>query len=130
MSTYLTIEGFDQLSKQELFDMSVAHVGQTRTKSTTIKGCAYSGTGCAAAPFLKPENRTVADNMLMMGTSWLSLVEMEKVPRHEHLFVVRLQACHDGSPEGDSFMHMWTFSMRQLAEQHGLSTEKLDAIKL
>ena len=47
------IPGFESLTKQQLFDISSAHILKTRTRCVTSSGgCTYRGVGCAAAPFL------------------------------------------------------------------------------
>ena len=124
-----TIDGFEKLSKQELFDMSVAHIGTTRRKSLSVTGtsCTYGGSGCAAAPFLKPEYREKADGEAR-GTGWGTLAFGKLVSDHEAQFVRRLQGCHDYAI-ADNFIHEWKEQMTDLAAMFGLSTEKLDAIK-
>lgn len=134
MTNYLTIEGFEKLTKQQLFDMSVAHIGQTRQKSVQIsdggsKGCVYSGSGCAAAPFLKPENREIADNVPgLLYTGWGMLVGVSMVPEDNSSLICSLQSCHDLAPSGQEFLEVWKTSMARVAVRYKLSTEKLAAI--
>lgn len=104
MSKHITIEGFEQLSKQQLFDMSLAHLRTTRIKSVSRTGgsyCSYSGAGCAAAPFIREDQRKLADNpdgkIIPPGLSWSGLVDRGLVPPHESSFVYELQACHDNA---------------------------------
>lgn len=130
---YLTIDGFEKLSKQEIFDMSVAHIASTRKKSIAGTHCVYSGSGCAAACFLKPKYRKNADTVVAtqhgwpIGTGWSDLQYREAVPKHEEGLVSWLQNCHDRAPE-EAFMQQWKDAMRKLAAHYGLSTEKLDAV--
>ena len=123
---FLTIDGFEKLSKQQLFDMSVAHIGATRQKCTDNSGaCMYQGIGCAAAPFLQETLRRRADGL----GSWNFLAERLAVPEHEVDFITNMQRCHDNA-DNDEFMKSWSEAMRRLAQVNGVSTEKLDAIKL
>ena len=119
-NSYITIEGFEQLSKQQLFDMSLAHIRSTRKKSMQEQKCAYSGTGCAAAPFIRPEFRAYADTRA--GTTWNQLHERHKlVPAHEHHFIRGLQLCHDNAARDDGFMEYFNREMESLASRHGLT---------
>jgi hypothetical protein len=119
MSTKLiTIEGFEQLSKQQLFDMSLAHIRSTRKKSMQGSKCVYSGHGCAAAPFIRPEFRAYADRR--QGTTWEQLREGCLVPSHQYEFVRSLQLCHDNSPRDDNFMNEFNRGMERIASLNGL----------
>ena len=121
---YITIPGFEKLSKQELFDMSAAHICSTRQKSYgSVVGCSYAGSGCAAAPFIRPEHRQRADKY---GT-WARQVDLLLAPDHETSFVLALQCCHDFATER-GFFDDWKRNMCSLAERHGLSTAKLDEL--
>lgn len=127
MSKYITIEGFEKLSKQQMFDMSVKHIAKTRKKS--IKGaspwtstCSYSGIGCAAAPFIRPELRESAE-----WSSWRALSRDGRVPLHHEDLVQALQHCHDGA-RTEHFVSEWKLHMKQLAVHENLSTEKLDCV--
>lgn len=133
---YITIDGFEQLSRQQLFDMSAAHILKTGVQSRLrsrrccapddVTVCSYSGTGCAAAPFLKEEFREKADR----AGSWSRLHRggIGNVPLHETLFVSKLQICHDRY-ECDSerdFMTHWHHAMKQLAEEYQLDASILN----
>lgn len=142
MNSYLTIPGFEQMSQQELFDASVAHVATTRQKSVQtindpfigkpVQRCVYGGCGCAASPFLTPEGRTVADGV--DGASWGRLASLEDgplVPEHEAKFVSYLQDCHDDAHnEGEEFVRSWKQMMKRLAFDYNLDTSKLDAVEV
>lgn len=123
MNEFFTIEGFEKLSRQELFDMSLAHVRKTGQKSKFPdgSGCAYTGVGCAAACFLREECKGQADvaGGHNNGTPWGQLLQHGKVPRHEKNLVADLQWCHDQS-RNDSFMFDYEQSMSTLAFREGL----------
>lgn len=89
------IEGFEQLTLQQIFDMSLNHLRTTRVKSVAplTSSCLYGGTGCAAAPFLKPEKRKELDDT--GSWSWISLVEEGIVPGHMRGQIRSIQAIHD-----------------------------------
>lgn len=127
MSKYATIEGFEQLTKQQMFDMSVEHISKTRKKSVKegewgSSTCSYSGIGCAAAPFIRPELRESAE-----GNSWHVLSRDGRVPLHNSDLVQELQDCHDAA-RTEYFMRDWKYGMKQLAVRENLSTEKLDRV--
>lgn len=121
---YVTIPGFVKLSRQEIFDISAKHILSTKTKSVDGGTCMYSGTGCAAAPFILPEHRADCDKQ-GDATSWSGLVSARLVPRHEAGLVQRLQSCHDSAPSGDAFMAGWRQRMLDLAKYAGLSDQVL-----
>lgn len=133
---YATIDGFEKLSRQELFDMSLAHVRKNGKPSLAplYEGshssvCVYSGIGCAAAPFLKPERREACDGL----GSWDALVEPEVcgqttysetslavAPPHEQALIRQIQQCHDNTPRGSTFLPSFNQRMRELAQREGL----------
>lgn len=116
MANYHTIEGFEQLSKQQLFDMAAAHVLKNGRPSRAITGvCTYGGIGCAAAPFLKPESREA------LHGSWSTLIELGSVPAHEGQFVQELQCCHDTAHRDVLFISDFQHKMLYLADEYGLS---------
>ena len=135
MTIYITIPGFEKLTKQEMFDISARHILATGKPSVNEGStlCVYAGSGCAAAPFIREDQREIADGLDIgaRGTGWKSLSDNGHVPKHEDDFVVRLQLCHDdaitvSSEEDFNFMELWEDSMRILAAEHGLSTAVLD----
>ena len=134
MSKYITIDGFESLTKQQMFDISAKHILAAGKCSANDQGtCSYAGSGCAAAPFIREDQREIADGLDISGwgTGWKSLSDNGHVPKHEDDFVVRLQLCHDdaitvSSEEDFNFMELWEDSMRILAAEHGLSTAVLD----
>ena len=116
---FLTIPGFEKLTKQELFDLSARHILRTRQKSmTTGSICTYQGSGCAASPFLREECRAEADDAVG-NPMWGNLAEEGLVPDHELKFVSELQKCHDES-SSLNFMPEWRNKMRRLADDYGL----------
>ena len=136
MTTYITIPGFEKLTQQEMFDISARHILATGKPSVNEGStlCVYAGSGCAAAPFIREDQREIADGLDTSGwgTGWQWLSNDGHVPKHEDDFVVRLQLCHDdnaatvSSEEDFNFMELWEDSMRILAAEHGLSTAVLD----
>lgn len=123
---YLTIPEFTSLSRQQMFDMAVKHIGSTGEKSFGTRGCLYSGSGCNAAPLLTEEGRYEADRT--MG-SWASVVEQKGAPSHEFDFIDRLQKAHDtASPSPDDFKTSYKSGMKTLAYRYGLDTTELDKL--
>lgn len=124
MKEYLTIEGFEKLPPQQLFDMSAAHIQETRQKSYSVeeKMCVYTGIGCAASVFLRPECRLKADEV----GAWYTLAAEGMVPYHYMSLVIALQNTHDNC-FSSSFMEEWLKGMRVVAERYGLNTGVLEA---
>ena len=117
------IPGFTELSKQQLFDMSAAHVIKNGKSSRNDGGfCVYSGIGCAAAPFLTEDAR---ENLT---AAWNSLCFSKQVPDHEADFILHLQYCHDRARPtwGPEFIASYKKSMRELATSNYLSAAVLD----
>ena len=135
MSKYITIDGFESLTKQQMFDISAKHILAAGKCSVNDQGtCSYAGSGCAAAPFIREDQREIADGLDTSGwgAGWQWLSNNGHVPKREDDFVVRLQLCHDdnaatvSNKEDFNFMELWEDSMRILAAEHGLSTAVLD----
>jgi hypothetical protein len=123
--TLYVIDGFEQLSAQQMFDMTVEHIQKTRRRSHKAHyGCSYSGSGCAASVFLKPEFHEAADPL----GAWSGLARDGKVPEHELDFVKELQKAHDFSSD-DEFMEQWNYRMRDIAEGYGLDTSQLETLE-
>jgi hypothetical protein len=121
--TNFAIDGFENLSQQQMFDISAAHLLQTGQKSYSEENeaCSYSGSGCAAAPFLKEEFRKVADNKGI----WSNLVYFKNVPENHSYFVEKLQHAHDRA-NGFGFLEDWKVKMREVATQFELDDSILD----
>lgn len=123
--TYITIDGFEQLTKQQLFDISLNHIRTTRERSMGDGGadCTYQGKGCAAAPFIKPEHREFADTggIGLNAAPWSTLASKMLVPGHESVLVQSLQHCHDLA--GNDFMKDYEQRMSNLAGWEGLKYE-------
>lgn len=127
---YITIDGFEELTAQQVFDMSLAHVRKTRQPSLHKETghCAYSGIGCAASVFLKEKHRKEADEL--GDASWYALTNFAKVVPETHTNLVQeLQHCHDQSTKGIShekwsttagFMKGFENRMKNVAEDFGL----------
>ena len=129
----LTIDGFETLTRQQLFDMSASHImTQGKPGMASTGNCSYSQ-GCAASVFIKPELIAEADS----GGSWDDLEREEYVPETNSDFVNKLQLAHDraalaalASLRDDSsdlggFMADWSQRMRDIAKVYNLNTEAL-----
>jgi len=115
-----TIPGFKNLSKQELLNMSVAHVLKNGEPSMRNGNCSYAGIGCAAAPFLKPSGRET------LTGSWLFLVNEGRVSSHEAAFVHHLQICHDANSgyAGPAFINLFKRDVLDLCNRFSLQPPK------
>lgn len=142
--SYITIDGFEDLTEQEVFDIAVKHIAKTRRPSMTVKypssGCQYSGSGCNAAPFIQEDLRIIADDI----GYWGELVSREMAPMTHFHFMNSLQACHDDpaqkatdeeyqESQGETnsnllFMRLWKDNMYDLARGHNLDTSELDKV--
>lgn len=122
-----TINEFESLTKQQMFDMAAKHIITTRQQSVDEDcQCCYSGSGCAASVFLKPECREKADNLSAPG--WIRLADRGYVPVHEKTFIGELQLCHDSATNGEAFFYNWIRRMHELAKSYGLGTAVLDEV--
>lgn len=123
------ISNFDQLTKQQIFDMALAHVRKNGKQSMHNGVCCYTGIGCAASVFIDPKSLATLstdDN----GLRWKILVTNNELSTHEQSFVSRLQACHDSyaasyqlsDADNDAmFMQHYENRMRALAEDNDLT---------
>ena len=123
MSRYITIDGFESLTKQQMFDMSAKHVLANGRRSTNDGGCVYSGIGCAAAPFIKLEYREDADRA-EAGSSWPFLCSADFVPGHNSGLVTAMQKCHD-SADSNGFVEDFKKRMLEVAKWYNLSADVL-----
>ena len=123
MTQYITIDGFESLTKQQMFDMSAKHVLANGRRSTNDGGCVYSGIGCAAAPFIKLEYREDADRA-EAGSSWPFLCSADFVPGHNSGLVTAMQKCHD-SADSNGFVEDFKKRMREVAKWYNLSADVL-----
>lgn len=114
------IDGFENLTKQQLFDMAAAHVLKNGRPSMIGGQCSYRGIGCAAAPFLTDSARKV-----LLG-SWTGLVGDRRVPEHEKGFIQKLQDCHDAYAGAEQFITLYKRSMSSLAEELNLDPSILE----
>lgn len=130
MNTMLknVIEGFTELTQQQIFDMAAKHIGSTGKQSTNFSGsCVYGGSGCNAAPLLTATGKEVGD----MGFSdWLKLADHGDVPNHEAEFIAALQEAHDNCYKPDGWAFKWDYdsNMRVLAHEFKLNTAELDKL--
>lgn len=88
------IDGFENLTAEQCIDMAVRHVLKNGKPSMNSDGhCVYSGIGCAAAPFLKPEVR----DAFPASWGWQRLIREGKVPTDNRATIAELQNCHDSA---------------------------------
>jgi hypothetical protein len=128
------IEGFSLLTKQQIFDISAKHVLANGKPSVVLSdagkynGCVYTGIGCAAAPFILPEDREVARG------SWYT-VSNDADNKHEHLLIQEMQNCHDNASiageRGEdclslNFIEEYKKRMLVVASANGLNTSVLN----
>jgi hypothetical protein len=131
--SYLTINGFSKLSKQQIFDTSVAHVLKNGRPSMEGRVCKYGGIGCGMAPFLKEGKADVADSAQdRYGASgWNELAARNRVPQKHKSFAVELQEAHDNAglkatEEQTDFRTDYRARVYALALKHRLNTSVLD----
>lgn len=129
----IVIEGFEELTEQQMFDMSLDHIDATRKASLCPDGgCIYGGSGCNAAPFLTPEGRIYADTKYQ-GMGWSTLVDRGEVPKHNEGLIYALQGAHDyaaarhGS-DTERFMLTYVSRMADAAGVYKLDTTKLKVL--
>lgn len=117
------IDGFENLTQQQLFDMAAAHVLKNGRPSMDRGACSYMGIGCAAAPFLTEEARK------KLAGSWRGLVGDGAIPPHESIFIQRLQNCHDANACEECLPHFTTLykhDMCSVAEEFNLDPSILE----
>lgn len=129
MTTKLwTIDNLPDMTAQEVFDTAAKHVLTNGRPSLNRKNCVYSGIGCAAAPFLKPEFTKRADEV----GNWMTLHTRNKVPDNHLSLIVELQSCHDdaaryrSSRDSAGFISGFKFNMRNVAERFKLDASILN----
>lgn len=134
--THITIEGFESLTGQQVFDMAAKHILTKGAPgwSAKRKVCRYNE-GCAASVFIKPEQRQYADTD---GGSWGVLAKCLMVPEHHVDFIRAIQRVHDGAAnnasdygdgpmDNDVFMVRWSYDMKALGQKYGLNTSVLNS---
>lgn len=89
------IPGFEQLTPQQVFDISAAHLLKQGKRSMAPNGndCAYRGVGglqCAAGPFVT-DDFARGNNII----SWQRLAEEGAVPKTNLGLICMLQYAHD-----------------------------------
>lgn len=125
------IPGFEDMTPQEVFDLSAKHILTTRTKSMrrfdSGERCAYSGSGCAASVFLtKPAIADIEHVGADSSQDWCDLVNEGVVPHTNEELISEMQHAHDDAP-ADCFMQAWEAGMRHIAQRFSLSTAVFDA---
>lgn len=114
MNAFCTIDGFESLTAQQVFDMSKKHLLEQNKKSTHVDGtCMYrakKGLMCAAGIFLKDER---AEECEM--NDWNYLVYYGFVPDNNCELIYGLQYVHDGCT-----VEEWPEELEQLAKHYSL----------
>lgn len=133
-TNFITIEGFESLSKQDMFDKAAAHIiANGPSFNIALDACRYGGSGCAAAVFIREDLRAIADQ----HGSWRTLETMRLVPLHNFELIRSLQDTHDGSVlaakdngviDHNNFFTLWQAEMKTIAKFHGLSSAAVDNI--
>lgn len=126
---YITVPGFSQMTKQNIFDRAVRHIAKTQRKSVGYNGdCVYSGSGCNASILIREDKRKFADE-LDSGSAWDDLVHDDHVPDTNMEFVLSLQYAHDNAGvvnSGLNFLSGYKNRMKDVAIEWGLKTNILD----
>lgn len=121
------IAGFDQLTLQQAFDISLAHLRTTRKQNMNNGSCAYSGAGCAAAPFLSADSREAIHGCDSDGNSWGILVHDNDLSYANRDLICDLQLIHDSwgptyqTSYRNDFMAYIETHFRELAERRNLT---------
>lgn len=141
MNTFITVDNFEQLSKQELFDRAASHIITQGSPgwNEESRTCSYT-MGCAASVFIKPEYREKADKCGI----WYYLRSAELVPHYEVQFVRDLQMAHDNAVDSSreeleytapsnedvtrSFFKYWVKYMHAVAEEFNLNPNILNGV--
>lgn len=137
-TNFITIEGFESLTHQELFNRSATHIlANGPSWDEALPACRYSGSGCAVAVFIREDLRELADAKF---GAWRNGINMRLVPNHEGDLIREMQVAHDAtcqaarhetnnSVDRDAFMVQWTHRMRNIAEAYNLNASVLDTAK-
>lgn len=128
-----TIEGFEQLTQQQIFDMSAKHM-LSLDKRSMIPGCggdmacSYAGTGCAASVFLTDKGKKYLEG------NWHSLIAFHGISPYQCTLVASLQQIHDNAPDGQgrsdgdktTYLAHCRYHLTKLASEYNLSTAVLE----
>lgn len=122
MDQYATIDGFEKLSAQEVFNISAKHLLKQGKKSESARdgNCKYRGPEgrmCAAGPFLKDEHTYACENK-----TWGTLVAIRRVPPNNDRLICKLQHVHDHYCPED-----WLVKLMELAIEHGLNIPEMES---
>lgn len=124
MNNYITIDGFEELTEQQLFDMSVNHIRKkgkpavTSLVSSLQRRCSYEH-GCAASVFIDKQFISVAED----NGSWLTLFNRKLVPVTYFNLIFELQIAHDSNAFGvtsENFLKKFECSVKNIAEKYNL----------
>lgn len=114
------VSGFRKMSKQRIMDKARAHINITRKASMNAhKSCVYAGSGCNAAPLVKPTKRADFDKI----GPWSELVSKGKVPGNNAEFIGLIQDAHDSaaSESASDFISAYNDNMKFVAKKFNLN---------
>lgn len=116
------IDGFEQLTPQQCFDMAARHVLRNGRPGVDAGGsCVYSGIGCAAAPFLTEEAKSE------FNYTW----DQMPVPNANRGLIRALQQAHDRAAmdhlNGADFVSAFKRNATEVGAGFGLSLAALDS---
>lgn len=119
MPNYMTIPGFEDMTAQQVFDMSAAHLLRQMVRSEKPGACLYrSGElACAAGVFLTDAGAEIADSMGGSdGSPWDRVVAAKIAPSTNESLIGSLQAIHDFREPDE-----WRRALRLLAKEYNLN---------
>lgn len=115
MPNYMTIPGFEDMTEQQVFDISAAHLLRQMVRSANGVCLYRSGKlACAAGVFLTDEGAKAADNL--EDPDWYAVVEAGWAPPTNERLVLQLQGVHDYDDPSE-----WHEALRLLAKEHNLN---------
>jgi len=114
---YATIPGFENMTAQQVFDMSASHLLKQMGRSQSdSEACLYRGPNglkCAAGVFLTDEGAEAADNSC--ENTWGGVVARRIAPPENESLIESLQNIHDYRR-----IDTWREQLKLLAECEGL----------
>lgn len=130
MKVKVTIDGFENMTAQECLDLSVNHLFTTMKKSMNGGECTYTGSGCAAAPFIKPEFRKAMDTNAPNKTSssWSGICRDGYASSENSKLIIGLQQSHDGChyEYGKEFLQEFAKRVKENVDFRGIKDVNFD----
>ena len=124
-SAYATIPGFEEMSAQDIFNLSASHLLKQRKRcESDEETCLYrkDGMACAAGVFLTDEGAKKADSYADKGgggLAWDAVVAAGLAPDHHTRLILDLQGVHDGSDDPE----LWRDQLHKLAAEYQLNSD-------